>query len=182
MTYPRSLRQATVVFVDGVFDMCHVGHINIMRNAAAHGDKLYVGLGTDACCATYKRPPLMSFAERSATLLALPWVTAVLPIESFTEEVSPSFLEEHRVDVVCHGAEYDPSLNPEFVRRVASGKTPDYYRVAREGQSRARAVPLPRTAGVSTSEIIARLAHRIEQDKEAVMQRNDGGSTDTKNV
>ena len=151
------------------------------------GDKLYVGLGTDECCASYKRPPLMSFAERSAALLALPWVSAVLPIDSFTADFFTAdsfgrFLAEHRVDVVCHGEEYDPSLNPEFARRVATGKTPDYYRAVREGETRARTVPLPRTAGISTSEIIARLAQRIEEDKESVMRRNDGGSTDTKNV
>ena len=65
---------------------------------------------------------------------------------------------------------------------LATGKTPDYYRAVREGETRARTVPLPRTAGISTSEIIARLAQRIEEDKESVMRRNDGGSTDTKNV
>jgi hypothetical protein len=72
---------------------------------------------------------------------------------------------------------------------------PDFYRVARTGgvtgrreqaaerrESRARAVVLPRTAGVSTSEIIQRLAARIEQDKGALMKRNDGGSADKKNV
>jgi cytidyltransferase-like protein len=189
------LGHVTTVFVDGVYDMCHLGHLNILRRAAEHGDRLMVGLGTDECCSIWKRPPIMSFAERRATLLALPWVSGVIPIDRFDCEFSAAFLEEHHVDVLCYGEEYDPVLNPEFAKRVASGMAPDFYRVARTGgvtgrreqaaerrESRARAVVLPRTAGVSTSEIIQRLAARIEQDKDALMKRNDGGSADKKNV
>ena len=189
------LGHVTTVFVDGVYDMCHLGHLNILRRAAEHGDRLIVGLGTDECCSLWKRPPIMSFAERRATLLALPWVSGVIPIDRFDCEFSAAFLEEHHVDVLCYGEEYDPVLNPEFAKRVASGMAPDFYRVARTGgvtgrreqaaerrESRARAVVLPRTAGVSTSEIIQRLAARIEQDKGALMKRNDGGSADKKNV
>jgi cytidyltransferase-like protein len=174
------LRRRTNVYIDGVFDMCHLGHFNVIKGAACCGDRLLVGLGTDECCAAYKRPPLMSFDERRNTLLALPWVHGVIPIDEFGEYPA-EFFRKHHIDVLAHGEEYDPQLNPEYARRLAKKACPDYFRVARE-EGVVKVALLPRTPGVSTSGIIQRLADRIENDKDSVLKRNDGGGADTKNM
>ncbi|HLP75013.1 MAG TPA: adenylyltransferase/cytidyltransferase family protein [Bacteroidales bacterium] len=59
------------VFVSGVFDLLHSGHIAFLREAAQYGD-LYVGLGSDATVADLKgRPAINSEDERLYMLKAL---------------------------------------------------------------------------------------------------------------
>ena len=83
--------QATHVYIDGVFDMMHEGHFIFTKRAAAFGDKLVVGLGSDEVCAGYKRPPIMTEAERRRALLCLPWVSTIVYPTAFNE-VDAAFL------------------------------------------------------------------------------------------
>ena len=41
--------------MDGVFDLFHIGHLNILRNARKMCDKLIVGVTTDDLLLTYKK-------------------------------------------------------------------------------------------------------------------------------
>jgi len=171
------LWKATVVWTDGVFDMCHVGHFNLLRRAAALGDKLYVGLGSDKMCASYKRKPMMSQDERKAALLALPWPSEVFIVDDFSASVTVDALKARKVDVVAHGEEYDPVLNENFAMRVACGEAPDYYKEARECDQ-IRVVPLSRTQGISTSNLI----NRVLTTDEDPTARADGGPANKKAV
>ncbi|MDR3290272.1 MAG: adenylyltransferase/cytidyltransferase family protein [Rickettsiales bacterium] len=45
------------VFVSGVYDLLHSGHVFFFEICASYGD-LYVGLGSDECCKKYKRSPV----------------------------------------------------------------------------------------------------------------------------
>ena len=54
------------------------------------------------------------------------------------------------------------SKNPDFKRRVESGQTPDYYRQVRESGGEFWEVSLPRTEGISTSDILGRIAKRVK--------------------
>ena len=102
------LRKSIVVYTDGVFDMCHMGHFNLLRRAKALGDKLIVGVGSDLLCASYKRKPLMNEKERKAALMALPWPTEVVLVDDFVQSLTVKNLKALDVDVVAHGEEYDP--------------------------------------------------------------------------
>jgi cytidyltransferase-like protein len=171
-------RRARVVYTDGVFDMLHVGHFKLLKNAASHGDKLVVGLGSDRLCSGYKRRPLMSEDERRDALLALPWVSSAVVVTDW--EISEAFLRKHRIDAIAHGAEYDPVVNPEFARRVAAGESMDYYKISRETLPWLDDIPLPRTVGISTSELVSRVGARLETEPGAT--RRDGGPANKKMV
>src|SRR5690349_4683939 len=54
------------VYVDGVYDMFHVGHVNVFRNSLKFGTRLVVGVLSDQDVAAYKRAPVMTMAERIA--------------------------------------------------------------------------------------------------------------------
>ncbi len=53
------------VYVDGVYDLCHVGHHNVFLAALQHGNRLFVGVLSDESVAAYKRKPVMTMEERA---------------------------------------------------------------------------------------------------------------------
>jgi cytidyltransferase-like protein len=66
-----------IVAVSGGFDPIHSGHIAMLRQAAALGDKLVVGVNSDAWLTRKKGKPFMDIHERKAILLAIKWVDSV---------------------------------------------------------------------------------------------------------
>lgn len=67
-------------YTTGVFDMFHVGHLNLIRAAKAEVDKLVVGVSTDALCLSYKeRLPVISFADRFKIVESIKYVDLAIP-------------------------------------------------------------------------------------------------------
>jgi choline-phosphate cytidylyltransferase len=132
--YPKT------IYVDGVFDLFHPGHIAFLKKARATscvpGARLIVGVITDEDAA-WKRPTIMSHAERLTMVRHCTEVDAVIehPPLVLTEE----FLDAHKIDLVVHG---DDSKQEEF------------FRVPIEKGAMAY---VPYHKGISTSEIIARI-------------------------
>ncbi|KAF9331535.1 Ethanolamine-phosphate cytidylyltransferase [Linnemannia elongata] len=82
-----------IIYVDGTFDLFHVGHIEFLKRAKARGDYLVVGVYDDATVRTIKgaRHPLMSMHERVLALLACRHVDDVILS-------APYYLTEHVLD------------------------------------------------------------------------------------
>jgi len=66
-----------IVAVSGGFDPIHSGHLAMLRQAAALGDRLVVGVNSDAWLTRKKGKPFMNIEERKAILLAIKWVDSV---------------------------------------------------------------------------------------------------------
>jgi len=133
------------VYCDGVYDLCHIGHKRAFQNALAMGNRLFVGVVGDEDASHYKRPPIMTHAERCAEVDACKAVTKVIP-NAPCFGLTREFLDEHQIHVVAFGEEY--------LERWPDPKDDKYYRVPRElGIART----LPRTNELSTTELIARI-------------------------
>jgi len=133
------------VYCDGIYDLCHVGHKNLFRHALSYGNRLFVGVIGDEDANNYKRPPVMSAAEREAEVSNCKCVSKVIsnaPCFGLTEE----FIREHRIHVVAFGKEYED--------RFPDPDDDPYYKVPRK---LGIAVPMPRTQGLSTSDLIKRI-------------------------
>lgn len=79
----HSPKDFEVGYASGVFDMFHVGHLNILRNAAQHCRTLVVGVGTDEYVEQLKgRAPVVPFAERVEIVASLRMVDEVMPDHS----------------------------------------------------------------------------------------------------
>lgn len=70
-------------YTTGVFDLFHIGHLNILKKAKENCDYLIVGVSTDELVKTYKnKTPIIPFNERVAIVSAIKYVDRVVPQET----------------------------------------------------------------------------------------------------
>ena len=130
----------SVVFTNGCFDLLHIGHITLLEDARREGDRLVVGINSDASVSALKGPtrPIVAERERARILAALAAVDAVVV---FAEPTPIRVIEALRPDVIVKGGDY----------------TEDSIVGAKEVRSwggRVKIVPL--VEGFSTTRLIAR--------------------------
>ena len=139
-------RGARVVFTNGVFDLLHVGHLDLLEKARALGDALVVGVNSDASVRRLKgsNRPIVPLRERMEMLAGLKPVDYVV---AFGEETPARVIAAIRPAVLVKGADYraDRIVGADTVR-AAGG----------------RVVRVPLKPGRSTTSIVrrARLAVR----------------------
>lgn len=94
-------------YTTGVFDMFHIGHLNILRQAKAKCDYLIVGVSTDEVVQQYKhKTPIISFMERMAIVGAIRYVDEVVPQTSMDKMEAWKKLH---FDVMFHGSDWKGS-------------------------------------------------------------------------
>ena len=70
----------TVGYTTGVYDMFHIGHLNVIQRAKEQCDFLIVGVSTDELVQTEKnKTPIIPFEERVAIVQAIKYVDMVVP-------------------------------------------------------------------------------------------------------
>ncbi len=137
----RERVRGRVVFTNGVFDLLHPGHIDVLHGARACGDILIVGINGDESVRRLKGPtrPVRSAPDRAYVLAALAVVDCVTV---FDQDTPLELIQRLQPDVIVKGGDYDPS--------TVVG--------AAETQARGGAVVIiPLTPGHSTTATIARL-------------------------
>jgi D-beta-D-heptose 7-phosphate kinase/D-beta-D-heptose 1-phosphate adenosyltransferase len=99
------LQGKRVVFTNGCFDLLHIGHLSLLREAAQLGDVLVLAINSDDSVHRLKGDgrPLMPEAERAAILAALDCVDAVTVFE---EDTPLETLEQVRPDILVKGQDY----------------------------------------------------------------------------
>lgn len=91
-------------YTTGVYDMFHIGHLNIIKRAKERCDYLIVGVSTDECVQNYKhKTPIISFEERSQIIASLKYVDEVVAQTSMDKL---EFLKQRHFDVMFHGDEW----------------------------------------------------------------------------
>lgn len=74
------MSQKIIGYTTGVFDMFHVGHLNVLSRAKEMCDYLIVGVSTDELCLEYKKKrPVIPFIERKQIVEAIRFVDKVIP-------------------------------------------------------------------------------------------------------
>ena len=95
----------TTILTFGTFDVFHVGHLRILERAAALGDRLVVGVSSDALNISKKgRAPVFPQYERLQLVAALRCVDAVFIEESL--ELKRHYLTEYGADVLAMGDDW----------------------------------------------------------------------------
>ncbi|UFH53892.1 D-glycero-beta-D-manno-heptose 1-phosphate adenylyltransferase [Spirosoma sp. KNUC1025] len=94
-----------IVFTNGCFDIVHLGHIDYLEKARHLGDRLILGLNTDASVSCIKGPlrPVVNEYARARLMAALEFVDAVT---LFGEPTPLELIEAVRPDVLVKGNDY----------------------------------------------------------------------------
>ncbi len=115
----------------GTFDLLHVGHINILRRAKEMGDYLVVGLSTDEFNKEKNKKAYHSYENRKLVLESIEFVDEVIPEENWEQKIKD--IKEHDIDVFVMGDDWEGHF--DFLKEHC------------------QVVYLPRTIGISTSQI-----------------------------
>lgn len=101
------MKKYKVGYTTGVFDMFHIGHLNVLRNAKEHCDYLIVGVSTDDLAKAYKhKTPVIPFEERIAIVEAIKFVDKVVPQTSMDKFAA---WEDLHFDAIFHGDDWKGS-------------------------------------------------------------------------
>jgi ethanolamine-phosphate cytidylyltransferase len=150
------------IFMDGAFDLLHFGHMNAFRLARSLGTQLIVGVNSDSSITECKGAPLMNDHERLTMVKACKFVDDV--VENCPYIMSADYLhwviQTYDIDYVVHGD--DPC--------IVDGK--DVYESAKQsGKFRT----IPRTQGVSTTDIVGRML-LLTKEHHFHKEQPDGGA------
>jgi rfaE bifunctional protein nucleotidyltransferase chain/domain len=104
----RALGGRKLVLTNGVFDLLHPGHLDVLRAARVEGDVLMVAVNTDDSVRRLKGPsrPVRNETERALVVAALAMVDAVV---LFGEDTPRELIEAIEPDVLVKGGDYTES-------------------------------------------------------------------------
>ena len=113
------MKKYKIGYTTGVFDMFHIGHLNIIKRAKEQCDFLIVGVSTDENVMNYKhKTPVIPYDQRKAIVEAIRYVDQVVPQENMDK-----FAAWHRLhfNVLFHGSDWQGSqMYDELEKQLAS--------------------------------------------------------------
>ena len=136
------MKKYKIGYTTGVYDLFHIGHLNILKRAKEQCDFLIVGVSTDELVQSYKnKTPVIPFAERMAIVEAIKYVDKVVPQTSMDKLLA---WKELHFDAMFHGDDWKNSaMYDEYEKQFdAIGVT---------------LVFLPHTQGISSTEITKKI-------------------------
>jgi glycerol-3-phosphate cytidylyltransferase len=119
------------VITYGTFDLFHIGHLKILQRLSELGDRLIVGVSTDEFNAVKGKKPVVPFEQRIEIVRSIRYVSEAIPEDRWSQKRED--IEKYSVDVFGIGEDW-------------KGKFDDL-------QDKVEVVYLPRTSGISTTEM-----------------------------
>ena len=98
------MKKYKIGYTTGVFDMFHIGHLNILKRAKEQCETLIVGVTTDELCYSRKhKHPIINERDRMAIVAAIRYVDRVIP-QNDMDKIKP--VKELGADVVFVGSDW----------------------------------------------------------------------------
>ena len=111
------VKKYKIGYTTGVFDMFHIGHLNILRRAKEQCEVLIVGVSTDELTMEYKhKKTVIPYEERKAIVEAIRYVDQVVPQTSMDKVAAWNQLH---FDAIFHGDDWKgTSMYNEIERKL----------------------------------------------------------------
>ena len=95
-------------YTTGVFDLFHIGHVNLLRNAKSACDKLIVGVTTDELVRYKYKNPVIPFIERIEIVRSCRYVDIAVPQVNMDKMEA---WERYKFDIMFVGDDWFKSKN-----------------------------------------------------------------------
>lgn len=142
------MKKYKIGYTTGVFDMFHIGHLNILKRAKEQCEYLIVGVSTDEVVEKYKHKiPVIPFEERMAIVAELKCVDRVVPQESMDKLKD---WEKYQYNALFHGTDWKNSTMYNEIEKQLNKVGVDV-------------VFIPHTEGVSSTLLTKRLQEKAEE-------------------
>lgn len=137
-----------VGYTTGVYDMFHIGHLNLLKRAKERCEYLIVGVSTDEVVQEYKhKTPVIPFKDRIAIVEAIRFVDQVIPQENMDKLAA---WEQLHFDVIFHGDDWKGSnMYNEIEEKLNAVGCEMCF--------------LPHTEGVSSTDILKQIGEKDER-------------------
>ncbi|MDT3699205.1 MAG: adenylyltransferase/cytidyltransferase family protein [Thermincola sp.] len=137
-------KKYNVGYTTGVFDLFHIGHLNILRRAKENCEYLIVGVSTDQLVLEYKQKrPVIEYRERIEIVKSIRYVDQVVAQKNMEKMEA---WQQLRFDVMFHGDDWKGSALYKHYQELFSAVGVDI-------------VFLPHTAGTSSTELAKKLCN-----------------------
>lgn len=94
-------------YTAGVYDMFHIGHLNVIKNAKRLCDYLIVAVSTDEVVEANKhKKPIIPFSERMAIVEAIRYVDKVVPQTSYSIEGKIQAAKDNHISIMFVGDDW----------------------------------------------------------------------------
>ena len=136
------MKKYKVGYTKGVYDMFHIGHLNIIRRAKEQCEYLIVGVSTDENVQQYKhKTPVIPYEQRKEIVEAIRYVDKVVPQENMDKFAA---WEKYHFDVIFHGDDWKgSSMYDEIEKKLAIVGCDMVF--------------LPHTDGISSTDIVKKI-------------------------
>lgn len=144
------MKRFKIGYTTGVFDMFHIGHLNILKKAKEQCDYLIVGVSTDEVVKSYKnKTPIIPFEERIAIVKELKCVDRAVPQTSMNKMEA---WNKYHFDVLFHGSDWKGSdMYNEMIEEFSAVGVDVVF--------------LPHTDGVSST-LLSEVLHKLNDEIE----------------
>ena len=133
------MKKRIVGYTSGVYDMFHIGHLNVLKNAKARCDYLIVGVTLDEVVEKNKhKHPVIPYSERAAIVESIRYVDRVIPQERYDIEGKVLTVINNHIDVMFVGSDWQGTEKWNIIEQE----------LAKVGCS---VVYLPHTDGISST-------------------------------
>lgn len=142
------MKKYKIGYTTGVFDLFHIGHLNILKNAKEQCEYLIVGVSTDEVVKKYKnKTPIIPYEERKKIVEAIKYVDEVVPQTSIDKIEA---LEKLKFDVMFHGDDWKGS---ELYKKIEEEFNKKGVEI----------VFLPHTSGISSTELVKKIEEKVKK-------------------
>jgi rfaE bifunctional protein nucleotidyltransferase chain/domain len=139
----------TIVFTNGVFDILHVGHVTYLEQAAALGNRLIIGVNSDASVRSLNKGPERPINPEWARVRVLEALRCVDAAVVFTDHTPLDLILSIQPNILVKGGDYNPEELDETNKAYMVG--------SKEVKSAGgKAIAIPLVEGFSTTNILSK--------------------------